>query len=175
MTTTNIYANNEVLYPILCDWKKQIAETGNRKMPETLGVAIMNIANGLARRFNFSRYSEDWKMDMIDDGIEATIAGLHNFNTEKYNNVYAYINQACWRAFVTRIGYEKKEMAKKYKFFLEHVYDDSDEEMTRLADETFIQDIHDKLNNYEISATKVKEKPPADEFPTLEMFYENDN
>ncbi|UQJ95748.1 sigma factor for late transcription [Klebsiella phage CPRSB] len=106
--TTNIYADNEKLYPILCAWKKQIAETGDRKMPNELGAAIMDIANGLSRRYNFNRYSEDWKMDMIDDGISAAISGLHNFDETRYTNVYGYINKACWQAFVTRILYEKK-------------------------------------------------------------------
>lgn len=168
--TTNIYADNEKLYPILCAWKQQIRETGNRKMPDELGIAIMQIANGLARRYNFNRYSEDWKADMIDDGISATIAGLHNFDETKYKNVYAYINQACWRAYVTRILYEKKENAKKYKYFLEHVFDADDSDMVSIADEAFIQDMHDKLNQYEATAFKVKEKPEKDASPTLEMF-----
>lgn len=168
--TTNIYADNEKLYPILCEWKKQLRETGNRKMPDSLGLAIMQIAQGLARRWNFSRYSEDWKADMIDDGISAAIAGLHNFDETKYKNVYAYINQACWRAYVTRILYEKKENAKKHKFFLEHVYDSEDSDLVSIADEAFIQDIHDKLTQYEATAFKVKEKPEKDASPTLEDF-----
>lgn len=170
MSTTNIYADNEKLYPILCEWKKQIRETDDRKMPDELGVAIMNIAHGLARRYNFNRYSEDWKSDMIDDGICATIAGLHNFDETRYTNVYGYINQACWRAYVTRILYEKKENAKKHKYFLEHVYDSDDEDLNLIADQTFIQDIHDKLNQYEATAFKVKEKPEEIAYPTLEMF-----
>lgn len=168
--STNIYADNEKLYPILCEWKKQIRETDDRKMPDELGVAIMNIAHGLARRYNFNRYSEDWKSDMIDDGICATIAGLHNFDETRYTNVYGYINQACWRAYVTRILYEKKENAKKHKYFLEHVYDSDDEDLNLIADQTFIQDIHDKLNQYEATAFKVKEKPEEIAYPTLEMF-----
>ena len=108
---------------------------------------------------------------MIDDGISATISGLHNFDETKYTNVYGYINKACWQAFVTRILYEKKENAKKYKYFLEHVYDSDDTDMTTIADETFIQDIHDKLNQYEESAKKPKDKiEVVDESPTLEMF-----
>ena len=169
--TTKIYADNEKLYPAMCKWKQQIRETGDRKMPDELGIAIMDIAHGLARRYNFNRYSEDWKMDMIDDGISATISGLHNFDETKYTNVYGYINKACWQAFVTRILYEKKENAKKYKYFLEHVYDSDDADMTSIADETFIQDIHDKLNQYEESAKKPKDKiEVVDESPTLEMF-----
>ena len=167
--TTNIYADNEKLYPILCAWKKQIAETGDRKMPNELGAAIMDIANGLSRRYNFNRYSEDWKMDMIDDGISAAISGLHNFDETRYTNVYGYINKACWQAFVTRILYEKKENAKKYKFFLEHVYDCEDSDIVSIADEGFIQDLHDKLSQYEASATKTKDKE-AEVFPTLEDF-----
>lgn len=167
---SNIYADNEKLYPILCEWKKQIRETDNRKMPDELGIAIMNIAHGLARRYNFNRYSEDWKLDMIDDGICATIAGLHNFDETRYSNVYGYINRACWRAYVTRILYEKKENAKKHKFFLEHVYDSDDEDMNLLADQTFIQDIHDKLNKYEATTNKQKEKAESIASPTLESF-----
>lgn len=168
--TTNIYADNEKLYPVLCAWKQKLRETGDRKIPDELGLAILNIANGLVRRWNFNRYSEDWKMDMVDDAISASISGLHNFDETKYTNVYGYINKACWQAFVTRILYEKKESAKKYKFFLEHVYDSEDTDMVSIADETFIQDIHDKLTQYEASASKKKEKPEEEPSPTLEMF-----
>ena len=86
-----------------------------------------------------------------------------------YTNVYGYINKACWQAFVTRILYEKKENAKKYKFFLEHVYDCEDSDMVSIADEGVIQDLHDKLSQYEASATKTKDKE-AEVFPTLEDF-----
>lgn len=168
--STNIYADNEKLYPVLCAWKKQIKETGDRTMPDELGISIMNIAHGLARRYNFNRYSEDWKADMIDDGIYAAIAGLHNFDETRYTNVYGYINKACWQAYVTRILYEKKENAKKYKYFLEHVFDGDDEDLNLIADQTFIQDIHDKLNQYEAKAFKQKDKPEPDASPTLEMF-----
>ncbi|QPI18005.1 sigma factor for late transcription [Pectobacterium phage POP12] len=168
----NIYANNDVLYPALCAWKKQLNETGNRKMPDILGSAIMNIANGLIHRWNFNGYSEDWKLDMVDDGIEAAIAGLHNYDETQYTNVYGYINKTCWMAFVGRIMREKKETAKKYRFFLENVYDSGDEDLNKIADENFIQDMHDKLNQYEKSANKVKETKIADESPTLEMFYD---
>lgn len=168
------YVNNEELYNEICLWKQSMRDAGHHvKMPDSIGIAIITIAQRFTGYFKFSGYSRTWKDAMIADAVEAVIKGLHNFDEFKYKNPHAYITRACFNAFIQRIKYEKREMATKYKYFLTHVYDDQDADMVKLADECFLQDIHDKLNNYEasIKPSKQKEVPML---PTLEQFYEQE-
>lgn len=109
---------------------------------------------------------------MYWDGIEVAIKGLINFDEKKYFNPHAYITQACFNAFIQRIKKEKKEMAVKYSYFVHNVYDEYDEDMTRIADEDFVQDIYDKLVAYEVSRTNANKKKEEPEGPTLDYLYE---
>ena len=174
------YVNNKELYKAICDWKQKCKEAGEIvKQCDTIGLAIMLISEGLSKRFNFSGYTQSWKQEMISDGIEASIKGLINFDETKYTNPHAYITMACFNAFVQRIKKERKEMAKKYSYFVHNVYDSRCEDMNAIADETFIQDIYDKLKQYENSSVKSpgskKSETPVDDSPSLDFLYEDDN
>ena len=174
------YVNNKELYEEICRWKQRIAERGEMvPMSNAIGLAIMQISKNLSRRFNFSGYSQTWREEMIDDGIEAAVKGLINFDETKYTNPHAYITQACFNAFVQRIKKERTATVAKYKYFVSHVYDERDADMCQLADEAFIQDIYDKINNYEESVNKPK-APKAiesvtEDLPSLDQFYEIEN
>lgn len=166
------YVNNKELYNAICDWKKKCAESGTVvRQNDEIGKAILLISYGLSKRFNFSGYTASWKEEMISDGIEASIKGLINFDEVKYNNPHAYITQACFHAFVQRIKKERKELAKKYSYFVNNVYDSCDSDMASIADESFIQDIYDKMTQYENS---IKTQPKEKEFiesPNLDFLY----
>lgn len=175
------YVNNKELLQEIIDWKQRIKDNPGKvvRMSDKMGLAIMLISQGLSKRFNFSGYTQSWKQEMIDDGIEAAIKGLINFDETKYNNPHAYITQACFNAFVQRIKKERKEMAKKYSYFVHNVYDSRCEDMNAIADETFIQDIYDKLRQYETSAIKPsgskKNELVEEDSPSLDFLYEDDN
>lgn len=167
------YVNNKELYAAIVDWKKKCAEAGHQvKQNDTIGMGIILIAEGLSHRFNFSGYTGTWKQEMISDGIEASVKGLINFDETKYFNPHAYITQACFNAFVQRIKKERRENASKYSYFINHVYDANDDDMVAIADEDFIQDIFDKLQQYE-SSQKTAKKVDAPDIPTLDFLYED--
>lgn len=172
------YVNNKELYQEICVWKTKCAESPDTlvRMTDKIGLAIMLISEGLSKRFNFSGYTQSWKQEMIEDGIEAAIKGLKNFDEAKYNNPHAYITQACFNAFVQRIKKERREVAKKYSYFVHNVYDNRDDDMVALADETFIQDIYDKMTQYESSLIKVPgpdiEGADIEEDNVLDFLYE---
>lgn len=175
----NNYVNNKELQAAIVEWKTRLrANTNPNKIirqNDTIGLAIMLIAEGLCKRFNFSGYSLSWKEEMISDGIEASIKGLHNYDETKYTNPHAYITTACFHAFVQRIKKERKEIAKKYSYFVHNVYDSMDDDIVALADETFIQDIYDKMTQYETSAFKTpgpKKSETETDGANLEFLYE---
>lgn len=164
------YVDNEELYQHICEWKRKCKEAGTIvKQPDEIGIAILKIAHGLSRRYNFSNYTDTWKSEMISDGIEVSIKGLIKFDEEKYNNPHAYITQACFRAYLQRIAKEKKETAIKHSYFVNHVYDSRDDDMTAIADESFIQDIYNKLQQYDASVTK--QKVVKSDAPNLDFLY----
>lgn len=180
--TKNNYVNNKELLKAITEWKQELyANTDPSRIVrqnDTIGLAIMLIAEGLSKRFNFSGYTQSWRSEMIADGIEASIKGLHNFDETKYNNPHAYITQACFNAFVQRIKKERKEVAKKYSYFVHNVYDARDDDMVALVDETFIQDIYDKMTHYEESTYKApgtEKKSAVDDSPSLDFLYEDGN
>lgn len=167
------YVDNKKLYEDICKWKAEMRATGEHvRMPDSIGKAIMDIAHGFSGYFKFSGYSQTWKEEMIDDAIEDNVKGLRNFDETKYKNPHAYITQACFNAFIQRIKHEKREQAVKYKYFVNHVYDESDEDLSKIiTDENFMQDVHEKLNTYEASLNKPASMKKVYSGPTLEDFY----
>lgn len=159
------YVDNKELYDAICKWKEECELAGHTvKASDYIGNAIVSIAKGASGYWKFSRYTSSWKEEMIGDAIETTIKYLPNFDVTKYKNPHAYISMICFNAFVQRIKKEKADIAKKHAYFIHHVYDSKDTDMAELADETFIQDIYDKMQQYEQSlAAKKPEKKPSDE------------
>lgn len=172
-TVKQNYVNNKELYNAICEWKKECAEAGEIvKQNDIIGDAILKISHGLSKRFNFSGYTPAWKEEMIGDGIITSIKGLINFDETRFNNPHAYITQACFNAFVQRIKKERKQTAVKYSYFINNVYDSRDPEMASIADESFIQDIYDKMTQYEASTkAKPKEETQKEEVNILDFLY----
>lgn len=150
------YVDNDLLYEEMVKWtNKNKGRIKRTALPDIVARGVIDIANGLIKRYNFSGYSDNWKQDMIADGIEDCIKGLHNFDPNKSKNVYGYINQTCWYAFIRRIKTEKRDTAILYKYYMYNVYGELGDDIE--ADEEFIQDIYGKMNEYEESI-KVKKK-----------------
>lgn len=167
--TTN-YVHNKLLYEVVLIWKTLTLGNPSKKVkiPDRVALDISKISHNMARRYNFNGYSQDWKEEMIQDGIEVSIAGIKNFNELQYNNVFGYVSRACFRAFLQRMAKEKRETATKYKFFIESIQDEMIPEMTRGVDEEFYQDISNKLSAYESPKKAVEQ---VDVIQPLEAFF----
>lgn len=108
------YVNNKELYEEMVRWKDACRES-EETLPATdyIGECILEIANRLATKPNFSNYT--YKDEMIMDGVENCLLYMHNFDTEKYKNPFAYFTQIIYYAFLRRIQKEKKNAAIKNK------------------------------------------------------------
>ena len=167
------YVNNKELLQAIVEWKAECREKGERvKQSDYIGKCIILIAQGFSSYFKFSGYTTMWREEMVLDGIEVATKGLYGFDETVYNSPHAYITQACFRAFLQRINKERRETAKKYSFFVNRVYDAMDEDMVKLADEAFIQDIHDKISVYETSGKKDEEVAIEKDKNDLDFLYE---
>ena len=85
------------------------------KISDYIGECIMKISKKLASKPNFSGYS--YKEDMIGDGIENCLKYMHNFDTNKSSNAFAYCTQIIYAAFLRRMQKEKRQEYIKYKLF----------------------------------------------------------
>lgn len=106
------YVNNKDLYQALVQYR---ASPEPRVISNYIGLAIMQICNGLAKKGNFSGYS--WRDEMVDDAIENCVYAVPHFNTEKSNNPFGYFTMVAYRAMIRRIQLEKKQTYIKHKNF----------------------------------------------------------
>lgn len=125
-TVTN-YVDNDTFCNAVVDWKLkcEIAEAeGERKptMPDVIGIAILKIADGLSRRYNFRNYT--YIDEMREDAIYMAIRSVKNYDPRKSNNnnAFGYFNRVIWTAMVTRIKVEKEEYDKKMSLLKDPMY-----------------------------------------------------
>lgn len=88
---------------------------GTGKMSDELGKMIIQIANGLAQKPNYSGYT--WLEDMKGEAVLTCIKYLRNFNPEKSQNPFAYITTICSNAFIAYITKQKKHSNIKNQLF----------------------------------------------------------
>ena len=103
------YVNNKEFYDALVAYIDECRANPENKPRVTnyLGDCIIKIANGMARRPNFSNYS--WKDEMKGDAIETCLRYIDNFDYVNYKNPFGYFSQICWYSFIGRITQEKKQ------------------------------------------------------------------
>ncbi len=114
----NMYVDNIKLTEVMNAWSIKVAEAkSTNKMipliPEFVGKCILLIAENLAKKGNFSGYS--WADEMIDDGVIACCAYLHNYKPDAVTrggapNPYGYISFIIERAFKHRIEIENRQL-----------------------------------------------------------------
>lgn len=117
------YVDNVAFLKSLDDYKarKQLAiknATTIPPIPDDIGIVILNIANGLARRPNFSGYS--FREEMVSDGIENCLHYLGNFDPNISSNPFSYFTQIVFFAFLRRIQFESKQTYIKFRSFEHH-------------------------------------------------------
>lgn len=121
------YVDNDTFCNAVVDWKLkcEIAlEEGQPKptMPDVIGFAILRIADGLSRRYNFRNYT--YIDEMREDAIYMAIRAVKNYDPRKSNNnnAFGYFNRVIWTAMVTRIKVEKEEYEKKMSLLKDPMY-----------------------------------------------------
>lgn len=119
---TRNYVNNKDLYAAMVKYRKavQAAEasgTPKPRVPEYVGDCISQIGENLAHKYQFRHYS--YKEEMIGDGILACIRYIDNFNTEKYDNPFAYFTTIMYNAFINRLNSEQEEQYIKARLMKE--------------------------------------------------------
>jgi hypothetical protein len=112
------YVDNKAFQAALLAYKRkrELAAAEGRpepRIPDYIGICIMDIAKNLATKGNFVNYT--YKEEMIGDGIENCIKYMNNYDPDNYKNPLAYFTRIVWNQFILRIDSEKKETYVKYK------------------------------------------------------------
>ena len=120
---TSHYINNKEFLKCLIEYQEDIVKCkkeGKDKpyVTDYIAMCFLQIAQRLSFRPNFINYT--YKDDMISDGLENCLAYMHNFNSDKSKNPFAYFTQIIYYAFLRRIQKEKKQQYIKYKVFTDH-------------------------------------------------------
>ena len=121
------YVDKEALYDDIVNWQDAVALAGTTGaeppvMPRSVWMAILEIANGMATRWNFRDYS--WIDEMVGDGIEAATRAVVKFDrTHEKKNPFGFLTFVIWRAFVNRLKLEKKLHEDKMKMMLDETFD----------------------------------------------------
>lgn len=98
------YVTNKELIPEIEKYKEQWDKDNKTivgEPSEKLGNMILMIATKYAEKGNFTNYT--WKEDMIGDAVITCLKYIHNFDTSKSNNPFAYITTICRNAFINHI------------------------------------------------------------------------
>jgi hypothetical protein len=141
-------------------------------VPDYIGECIMKISTKLSYSPNFINYS--YRDDMVLDGIENCIRYIHNFDSEKSKNPFAYFTQIIYFAFLRRIKKEKDQSIIKGKLIREMPFDafelqahDEDGHYTN----NFI-DFMQQNGKFDDSIEKKKKEKKKKNAPSLDDFLE---
>ena len=105
------YVDNKKFTEELSKWTEEYRKCEREgkpipKMPDYIGECIYLICTNLGYRNSYINYP--YKDEMIGDAIENCVRYIKNFDGNKYNNAYGYVDMIASRAFHRRIKKEKQ-------------------------------------------------------------------
>jgi hypothetical protein len=109
------YVDNKEFTKALGEWAKRVRdqiECGEKpeRMPDYIGECVYLICTNMRYSRFFIGYSGNENMihEMIGDAIENCLRYAKNFDGDKFNNAFGYINRLAYFAFIRYIKKEKK-------------------------------------------------------------------
>ena len=111
------YVDRKQFYAALVERKQQLADGLEPPITNYIGKCLLNIANGLASKWNFANYS--YRDEMVSDAVVHCLKYIDRFDPKISTNPFSYYTQACTYLFLNRIRDEKVEQYVKYRSTLE--------------------------------------------------------
>lgn len=128
------YFDKEELYNIIVDWQDRCEAARKEgkeepRMPDSIGAAIIETAENMSRRWNFSGYP--FREDMVLEGILAATRATFSFDRNNpKKNPFGFFSFVIWRSFGQYITNEKKEYNNRKELFLDENYDSYETDIT---------------------------------------------
>lgn len=147
------------------------------KISNYIGECILKIANNMAKKYNFSRYS--YRDEMVSEAVVHCLSQIDKFDITKSNNPFSYYTQATYFVFIDIIKNEQSELYVKCRSAMDHAAfgdlsvlgDDSDDILEHLHDnfvfntdfvESFVKTYEDKQNLKKVDKKPKKEIGKSD-------------
>ncbi len=154
------YVDKEVFFKAIEAYNKDYTQAVKNKselpqIPNYIGQCFDKIAKKLSFHPWFIGYSEDYKKEMIGDGLETCVKYCHKFNPKISKNPFAYFTQVVYFCFRQRILKERKQQYIKYKSFQHSRLEESlaEEDLKHFSDDVVGQILnrgstYDNLNDF---------------------------
>jgi DNA-directed RNA polymerase specialized sigma24 family protein len=94
-----------------------------------LGRKLIKIANGMAKRPNFTNYPHDQMTDMLSDAIFNMAKAVDGYDITR-SNPFAYFSQITWNSFIAAIQGMKKRIKTTVNVEFLDNFDSLDNDMT---------------------------------------------
>ena len=160
MATTSDNNNNHYLDKV--EFSKRVLEFSKLtryanvkpRIPNHLGIAILELCTRLANRPNFNAYTyrDEMIMDAVENCIKVLNKGQFNENAETKNgelNAFGYFTMIAFRAMVRRIKKENTEHKNRLQYIeklgLEDLIDFGEENGGEQLINSFIDDLKDDM------------------------------
>lgn len=113
----NYYVDKDTLTAQIISWKKRCAEAEEQgkptpKMPDTIGLAILQMIDKIASRPNFRGYS--YIEEMKGAALVTAVKAVYTFKPEIVGregtvNPFGYFSRTIWHAFLNKMAEEKRK------------------------------------------------------------------
>jgi len=112
------YIDNKSLYTALVKWRvvrDEATAAGKERprVPDYIALAIKQITDRMATKYNFSRYT--FNDEMRGDGMLNAVAAAYSFDVDKSTNPFGYFSICIYYAFIRRIQKEKEHLVGKFR------------------------------------------------------------
>ena len=163
------YVNNANFSSAVVEYVKSVNEAKEKdeilpKVPNYIAQCFLKIAEGLAHKSNFIRYT--YREEMVMDAVENCLKAVENYNIEAATrtgnpNAFAYFTQITWYAFLRRIAKEKKQQDIKQKYMSQSGVEAfimlGDDEGSSTVASHFVDVLKDRIEKVKIYDTEIKE------------------
>lgn len=116
------YVNGRALYESLKEYKEAKTKNPEQPIPDTVCVAIMQIAERLSTKFNFVNYT--YRDEMVADAILKCLRKVDRFDPNLTENPFAFFTQISYNEFIERIKKEKHQQSVKARMIREKLPSD---------------------------------------------------
>lgn len=186
---TQHYVDNEKFLQAIADYRNKCneAEENGKPIPQVtnyIGECFIKISKNVGNSRNFSNYP--FREDMEGDAIINCLSCVRNFDTDTYDNPFAYFTTVVRNAYLERIAIEKKKLYVVFKASREMIpfgttYDTGGEDVPLNLNvssdyiDDYIQDFEDKVaEKQERLREKAREKK-KNEQSYIEQFFIDDS
>jgi len=124
-----IKEKNGLVEKLKNDPEDKLVQFRLNRVNNQIGLKLIKIANGMAKRPNFTNYPDDQMTDMKSDAIFNMAKAIDGYDITR-SNPFAYFSQITWNSFIAAIQLMKKRIKTTINVEFLDNFDSIDNNMT---------------------------------------------